>query len=145
MTRMKRTVRAAPVIAKRLAPGRMVVGPDHYGCCNTGMAPALFRSKFLHDHFRYRYKFAIGPEVFVEAAVRMLVFDKVPPGQAFVEFNGGRDRVTFAVTYKTARKRFDFLVAEITVANAAARAKHMALRTRAKAGDMAAVLGLVDY
>lgn len=131
----------------RLAAGKMFIGPDHYGCMNTGLAPTLLHSKFLHDHpsAGRGYRFAIGPEVFVQEAVRKLVLGKVPPGQAYAEFNDGRDRVTFAKTYATAKRRFGFLVDEITKANAKVRATHLRLRRRAAKGDMKAVMSLMDY
>jgi len=46
----------------RLAKGRGYKGPEFYGCFNTGMAPAVFHSRYD--------KYYVGPELYCHDAIR---------------------------------------------------------------------------
>ena len=126
-------------IPTRLPKGRILLGPDFYGCINTGMAPALLKSGALAKFptLSRGYRFAVGPHLFVEQAVKALMFGQVKKGRGYYEFSGRR--VTFCKTYATAKRRFTALVTEAESVNAKVRAEHIALKTRAKAGDMQAL------
>jgi hypothetical protein len=132
-------------IPTRLPKGRILLGPDFYGCINTGMAPALLKSKALANFptLSRGYRFAVGPHLFVEQAVKALMFDRVKAGRGYYEFDGRR--VVFCKTYATAKKRFAALVEQAEAVNAKVRAEHLAVKTRAKAGDLQAVVDLIDY
>lgn len=134
----------APSLPQRMPLGTMFLGPDYYGCIGTGLRPAILKSSFLRDH-ESGYRFAIGPEIFVQDAVARLVRGRVPRGQAFVEFDEGRRRVTFCKTYVTAKTRFRFLCKEIDEDNAKQRRTHRRLLTRARNGDANAILRLSDF
>jgi hypothetical protein len=132
-------------IPHRMPKGRILLGPDFYGCINTGMAPALLKSKALADYptLSRGFRFAVGPHLFVEQAVKALMFNQVKQGRGYYEFDGRR--VTFCRTYATAKRRFAVLVSAAEAANAEARAEHNALRASAKTGYLQAVLGLMNY
>ena len=134
-------------IPNRLLLGRMVVGPDYYGCHNTGLAPAILHSIWLQRHplSNRGFHYVVGPQVHLQDAARKLIAGDVPQDASFVEFGDGRRRVTFARTYKTALTRFAFLVDEITKANTAAQAQHQRLLAKAQRGDFQATLDLLDY
>jgi hypothetical protein len=130
----RKTATLQPAIKQfppRLAKGKIFVGPEYYGCVNTGMRPAILHSKFMEDHpsMVRGYRFAVGPELWVQEAVRRLVLGKVPAGQGFVESALGDWRVTFCKTYATAKTRLEFLAKEIVTWNKQQRAKDASDRT----------------
>lgn len=69
-----------PIKTARLTLGKMLVGPEHYGCSNTGLAPAILNSKWLRLHplSNRGFRFVIGPESHLQEAARMLVAGLVP-------------------------------------------------------------------
>jgi hypothetical protein len=130
----------------RMPLGQMIIGPDFYGCINTGLAPTLLHSRALSvSSTAFRgFRFVIGPRLYVERGVLALIQNKVPSGRAYMEFDGNR-RVTFAKTYATAKRRFAALVEAQEVANRAESTKHQRLLKKARTGDQQAVVDLIDY
>jgi len=130
----------------RLRLGQKCIGPDHYGCMNTGLAPAMLHSRWLHEHplSNRGFLYVIGPDIYLQQAAKMLISGAVPADHSFVEFSD-KIRVTFARTYDVAKERFAFLVNEITEQNARIRARHQAVRSKALTGDMQAALDLSDF
>lgn len=126
--------------------GRKFIGPDHYGCMNTGLAPTILHSRWLHAHPKSNrgFRYVVGPDIYLQQAAKMLIAGHVPYDETFVEF-GDQIRVTFHRTYDTAKRRFAFLVKEITEANARMKARHQAVLDKARAGDMQAVIDLGDF
>lgn len=126
----------------RLKLGMMVVGPDFFGCSNTGRAAVLLKSKRFKtapaNLNRQGYRFAVGPQLFAEQAVRDYLLGEYPakPNQGFVEYDGGQYSVTFFKTYAQAKARFAFLVREQLTENARMAASELDStkgRTHAKA------------
>ena len=130
----------------RLWLGQKLVGPDHYGCMNTGLAPAMLRSRWLHEHplSNRGFRYVIGPDIYLQQAAKMLTSGAVRADESFVEFSD-KIRVTFARKYETAKRRYAFLVKEITANNERLRSLHLATREKARAGDMQAVADLGDF
>ena len=114
----------------KLKRGRMVVGPDWLGCCNTGTAPALYHSA--------EGKWVVGPEAYVcDIATmvrrqgitrRKLVWD----GKMFWVFK----------TRRPAVDKFLTLCEEATVRNQRIREERRALQRQARVGDVGAALKL---
>lgn len=131
----------------RLPVGRKFIGPDYYGCSNTGLAPTILHSRWLHLHplSNRGFRFVIGPDVHLQEAAQLLTTGKVPAGQNFVEFGGGQRRVTFARTYSVAKTRFAFLVKELLAENAKTQASQRRTLAKARSGDAQARLDLLDF
>lgn len=132
---------------RRLTLGKMMVGPEWYGCINTGMRAVMYKSKILAQNPRAGrgLLFVCGPQLHCQDAVSALLMGNVPEGQNFVEFNSGRVRVTFCRTYKTAKARFQVLCDEQEKWNTETAARHLGLKERAAQGDMAATINLIDF
>jgi hypothetical protein len=136
----------------RLTTGKFFVGPDYHGCINTGHAPAILKSSALAKYpaLSRGYVFAVGPVLFVEDAIKALMFDRVPEGQAYYERDHDRRyRVRFFKTYAAAKKEFSSLVAARVAANAQVRAEEQALRQQARSSNpevaLEAIVALADY
>lgn len=136
----------------RLTTGKFFVGPDFHGCINTGHAPAILKSSALAKYptLSRGYVFAVGPVLFVEDAIKALMYDRVPKGQAYYERDHDRRyRVRFFKTYAAAKKHFLILVAAMVSANALVRAKEQALRQQARSSNpevaLEAIVALADY
>jgi hypothetical protein len=126
--------------------GQKFIGPDHYGCMNTGLAPAILHSRWLHahPHSNRGFKYVVGPDIYLQQAAKMLVAGQVAYDETFVDFSD-RIRVTFARSYDVAKRRFAFLVKEIKENNARLKARHEAVLDKARTGDLQAVLDLGDF
>jgi len=132
-------------LPQRLGKGRGVRGPDHYGCCNTGLAPAIMKSQALCNDPKLSngYKFVVGPELFVDDAIRAMYTGKVS-GRTWRDHTR-RYVVRFFKNYKAAKKAFQSLVDTITQENNETRDKHVALKKAASEGNPQAALDLLDY
>ena len=130
----------------RMKTGRYIVGPDFYGCSNTGMAPAILKSKALANYGRLGlargFKFAVGPMLFIEDAINNVVRGRMKKGATA---NFGQHKVRLFKTYKAAKAYFEKLVAAAIATNVAEQVKHRELLRKAKAGDQQAVRDLADY
>lgn len=120
-------------LPRTLKPGRFYIGPDFYGCCNTGTAPAILKS-------RHVARFFVGPELAIESAVYAVLADKAK--QVFVS---GRDKVFIFKTAANAKAKFAELVKAACERNRQIAADHRRDRDLAAKGDMAAALRLGDY
>ncbi len=132
----------------RMTTGRDLEGPDYYGCVNSGMAPAILKSKALADYGRLGlargFKFAVGPQLFIQDAINDVIRGRMKKGATWTR-DGGHYKVRLFKTYKAAKAYFEKLVAEVIAINAAEQVKHRELLRKAKAGDVQAVLALADY
>ncbi len=131
----------------KMKAGQILLGPDFYGCINTGIAPAILHSRILKEYPRLNrgYRFVVGEQMYVEQAAKDLLFDRVPKTQAYIEYEDGRRSAKFFRTYKAAKNHFLFLSAEAEKRNKKIRAEHESTKARAAKGDMQAVADLIDY
>jgi hypothetical protein len=118
----------------RLAKGAGYKGPEHYGCCNTGMAPAIFHSR--------TGKYVVGPEIPARDAMRagMTLFAKVR-----TVGTDPRRKVWIFKGRKAAVSRFLVLCGAAILVNADMARQHTEARQKAARGDMAAALSLGDF
>jgi hypothetical protein len=132
----------------RMTMGRYIVGPDHYGCSNTGLAPAILKSNALASYGRLGlargFKFAVGPQLLIAAAISNVVRGRMKKGATWTDSNG-LHKVRLFKTYKAAKAYFEKLVAESIATNVAEQVRHRELLRKAKAGDQQAVLDLAEY
>ena len=130
----------------RLPLGRVFTGPDFYGCFNTGMAPSILKSKLLNLYDRRGlvkgYKFAVGPWLFLEDAIRDMTRGRVK-GASWSR--GERYKIRFFKTSKGAKKYFSELVAKAEAVNRQEAERHGHLLAKAEAGDVQAAADLIDY
>jgi hypothetical protein len=119
----------------RLAKGRGYKGPEHYGCYNTGMAPAIFHSR--------TGKYVVGPEIPCHDAMRagMTLFAKV----RIVNGTDPRRKVWILKSRKTAVSKFLVLCGAQIIENEKQRQAHKAAAQAAATGDLAAALALGDF
>ncbi len=133
----------------RMTTGRYIVGPDHYGCSNTGMAPAILKSNALASYGRLGlargFKFAVGPQILIGEAISALVRGRMKKGATWKHGTITMSRVRFFKTYKAAKAYFEKKVTEAIAVNVAEQVRHRELLRKAKAGDQQAVLDLADY
>lgn len=134
----------------RMTMGRYLVGPDHYGCSNTGLAPAILKSNALAssgrlDGLARGFKFAVGPQLFIGEAISAMVRGRMPKGGTWKHGTVVKSNVRFFKTYKAAKAYFEKLVAAAIATNVAEQVRHRELLRKAKAGDQQAVLDLADY
>ncbi|KKN66363.1 hypothetical protein LCGC14_0471840 [marine sediment metagenome] len=132
----------------RMTTGRYLVGPDFYGCSNTGMAPAILKSNALASYGRLGLarglKFAVGPQVYIADAISDVVRGRMKKGATWTN-NNGLHKVRLFKTYKAAKAYFEKLVAAAIATNVAEQVRHRELLRKAKAGDQQAVLDLANY
>lgn len=116
----------------RLSKGKGYKGPEFYGCCNTGMAPAIFHSR--------TGKYIVGPEMRCRDAMRdfVLLGNKRTVGT-------GRDKCWIFKGRAGAVKRFMSLCGAAILMNDKIRKEHIETAAKARAGDMSAILALGDY
>jgi hypothetical protein len=130
----------------RLPLGKFFVGPDFYGCINTGMAPAILKSRLLKSYDRLGlvkgFKFAVGPGLFVEDAIKDMTRGRVK-GSTWKR--SGRYTVKFFKTSKGAKAYFSRLVEKAVEVNRQEAETHRGLRAAAAAGDVQAAADLIDY
>lgn len=116
----------------RLAKGKGFSGPDHYGCCNTGNAPAIFHSR--------TGKYVVGPITYCR--------DAMAAGITFTDarkYGEGSRRVWIYKSRGPAIAKFRELATIIEQANAEMRRQHAELARRAAAGDLEAAAALGDF
>ena len=132
-------------IPARLPLGKFVIGPDHYGCMNTGLAPGLLKSRKFkaYGNLVDNYKFAVGPQLFIEDAISAKCFGK-STGKTFHKVDN-HYIVKFFKTAKPAKAYFEKLCQVIIESNQESRKDHQANIDKAKKGDMQAALNLMDY
>ena len=118
----------------RLAQGKGYKGPEHYGCFNTGMAPAIFHSR--------TGKYVVGPEIPCRDAMRagMTLFAKVRIVGTYL-----RRKVWIFKGRKAAVSKFMALYGAIILENADTARRHAEARAAAARGDVAAALSLGDF
>lgn len=133
---------------KRMIAGRYLLGPDFYRCSNTGTAPAILKSKALANYGRLGlargFKFVVGSQIYIEEAISAVVRGRMPTGATWTSDSNQR-KVRFFKTYKAAKVAFEKLVDEAVAVNRAEKMKHQNLMSKARAGDMQAVLDLANY
>ena len=117
----------------RLAKGHGYKGPEFYGCCNTGMAPAIFHSRCG--------KYCVGPELRCRDAMRA--------GIGYVAkvrtIGEGRQKVWLFKGRAAAVRRFLALCGAQLVENEKMRREHAETARKAARGDLTATLALGDY
>lgn len=102
-----------------------LLGPEWFGCCNTGRRPALFHS--------INGKWVIGPELSCrEVLERRLHYST----------KRKHDCVTVLKTRSVAIKVFKGLCKEVETWNEEQKANYQRERIKAREGDLAAVLNL---
>ncbi len=123
------------ITVPRLAKGKGYKGPDHFGCFNTGMAPAIFHSR--------TGKYVVGPEIPCREAMEagMTLFAKV----RVVNGTDPRRKVWIFKSRKAAVAKFMALCGAIILENAATAARCAELHRKAAQGDVAAAMALADY
>ncbi len=117
----------------RLERGAGYRGPEHYGCCNTGLAPAIFHSR--------TGKYVVGPEIPCRDAMRecACLSNKRTWG------TDPRRKVYIFKGRAAAVSKFLALCGAQILQNHEIRLEHIKTARAAAAGDMAAVLALADY
>jgi len=117
----------------RLAKGHGYKGPEFYGCCNTGMAPAIFHSRCG--------KYYVGPELRCRDAMRAGIgyFAKVRT------IGEGRQKVWLFKGRAAAVRKFLVLCGAQLMENEKMRREHTETACKAARGDLAAALALGDY
>lgn len=132
----------------RMKTGLYIVGPDFYGCSNTGMAPAILKSRALQSWLNVPvargFKFAVGPQIYIEDAIKALLHGRMKKGATWTNSNGIH-KVRLFKTYKAAKPYFEKIVAAAIATNVAEQVRHRELLRKAKAGDQQAVLDLAAY
>jgi hypothetical protein len=125
-------LQAITIDVPRLAKGRGYKGPEFYGCYNTGVAPCIFHSR--------TGKYVVGPELRCRDAMRegQTLLNKRNVGE-------GRQRVWLFKSRKPAVAKFVALAVAQEQENRAMRQEHAETLTKARKGDMAAILTLGDF
>jgi len=131
----------------RLTLGKYYIGPDHYGCFNTGLAPAILKSRLLYKWCKSQHLFAVGPQLFIDDAISDLLHHRPRHfrGTKATWIREKRYKVRFFRTSKAAKRYFLTLVMTAIEKNKQERSTHKALIEKAKAGDMSAVSELINY
>ena len=120
----------------RLTKGKGVRGPDFYGCCNTGMAPAIV-------HSRVAGRYLVGPELYITEFEYVFQIFKQPRKRKFTFDNG---RVVHAFrTRKAAVELFQQLAAAAKAQNDKIAEQHKSDLVAARSGDLEAASRLLDY
>ena len=118
----------------RIPKGRGFRGPEWYGCCGTGAAPCIRRSKFTG-------KYVVGTEMSTDQALsdhRILSNRR--------KFEVGTRTVFVYKTRKAAVAKFLVLCEKQEQVNAEMRAEAQGLHRKAQQGDIGAALTLgLDY
>ena len=114
----------------RLAKGRGYKGPEFYGCCNTGMAPAIFHSR--------TGKYVVGQEMYCHDAMQedVLLSDRRVHGE-------GRQRVWIFKGRPAAVNKFMALCGAMILDNAHEAQYRAELRAKAAQDDLTAALAPV--
>ena len=119
---------------RTLAPGSYIKGPEPNGCFNTGVAPVIAHSKRAEKYLGKAY--IVGRDMDI-------LFDL--PGLVQSVLRGGKSKVKFFKTSKSAWAEFDRLTAQMDAANAEEHQVVAKLKARADHGDLEALLELHDY
>ncbi|MEN6367761.1 MAG: hypothetical protein ABFC88_13195 [Thermoguttaceae bacterium] len=117
----------------RLAKGRGYKGPEFYGCCNTGLAPAIFHSR--------TGKYVVGPEIPCRDAMR----EGLTLGNKRVHGKDPRRRVWIFKGRKPAIAKFMALCGARILENETIRREHAGTARKAASGDLVAALKLGDF
>ena len=120
----------------RLAKGQGIKGPEFYGCCNTGLAPAIVNSSIAG-------RYIVGPELYVTESQFVRTIGLNPRKRKFMF-----DRTRTVVAFKTrasAVKLFCKLCEAAKAQNDKIADEHRRDLAAAKAGDLEAALRLGDY
>lgn len=108
----------------KLGKGKGITGPEYTGCCNSGARPILYKT------VSGNYKFIVCTELGFRDA-RYLNLFKNEAGKRVQLVNGGK-KAWYFESYKTAKKKFAELCAEITDFNDGERKKHENYRVALK-------------
>ena len=92
-------------LPRRLPIGKMVCGPEYYGCCNTGHMPVLMHSARLENFCMQGFRFAVGDELYIADAMNAILFPKAGKPKTSV-WKTKYATVRFFKTYKAAKKYF---------------------------------------
>lgn len=132
---------------KRLGVGKIFLGPDVLGCYNSGMQPALCKSKKLKDYANLNpkgYKFIVGPRVDLHRATMAMLMGHVK-GNTFQESPTEKvpnpAKTKFFKTYSSAKKFHQELVSEIEEINDRIRQERDDAKARAKSNDPETAIG----
>ena len=128
----------------KLPVGKLFIGSEYHGCCNTGNRPAMLHSKRLDDWKSlnvHNYRFAVGPELWVSDACQEYLAGKIKNAS----WIRGSRKVKFFKTYKGAKKYFLELQAEVERFNVDTSNREKDLRDRAAKGDVDAAVSLTDF
>ena len=110
------------------------------------MAPSILKSKLLNLYDRRGlvrgYKFAVGPWLFLEDAIRDMTRGRVK-GASWSR--GKRYKIRFFKTSKGAKKYFRELCEAAEAVNRQEAERHGKLKSKAADGDMQAAADLIDY
>ncbi len=120
----------------RLAKGQGIKGPEFYGCCNTGLAPAIVNSSIAG-------RYIVGPELYVTESQFVRAIGLAPYKRKFVF-----DRTRIVHAFKTraaAVKLFTEQCKRAKAENDKIAQQHKSDLAAAKAGDLEAALRLGDY
>lgn len=120
---------------RSLSIGQMIVGPDAYGCINSGMAPAICHSRIAKKHLEKPWVVGRHFEIKFNNIENILKSMRNEP----------TPYVKFFKKSKPAWKEFDRLCKQMLESNRQDVEHVRKLRTQAKNGDMDAVLSLNDY
>ncbi len=122
------------ITVPRLPKGKGYLGPEFYGCCNTGLAPAIF-------HLRTG-RYVIGQEIPCREAMRSAA---AMLGNKRTWRDPHGRQVWLFKTRKPAVAKFLALCESRKKENDAMRQEHAETARKAARGDLAAALHLGDF
>ena len=93
------------LLPRRLPIGKMVRGPEYYGCCNTGHMPVLVHSAQLENFCSRGFRFCVGDDLYISDAMNAVLFPKAGKPKTSV-WKTKYATVRFFKTYKAAKKYF---------------------------------------
>ena len=130
----------------RLSWGKGVRGPDFAGCCNSGMAPTILKSREI---FRYcdGKAFIVGPSVHIQYGTYEVALSYMRGNfkKFFVKGQSSLRKVRMFKTYAAAKKDFLARCDEVIKANEETQNERRVLAEKVGQGDAGAALGLLDY
>ncbi len=116
----------------RIPKGKGYLGPEYFGCCNTGRRPALFHS--------VNGKWIVGPEL----ACREALEQNLHCGTKRRHQVSG-SKVYVCKTRQSAVYDFGLLCKEVETWNKTQKASYERECAKARKGDLSAALSMGDY
>jgi hypothetical protein len=126
-------------LPQRMKMGQGIVGPDYYGCINSGKAPVISKDKHIAKYTNGEKQFAVGRMSgvsYYELFCAIINEDK-----AYFKCHG----IRLFKTYKTEKKCFTKMIKEVELWNRRQAEKHHALKQKAAQSDVGAEWNLIDY